>query len=189
MQGTNKWDSKYLRPSIPHLITILVVLIGGYFGFRQSEANALQLVKAQNEVAAKTKIGHELWKVKYDAYQDALNFVTKYFYSHDWKSGALENKSPSPPPSPEEYGRIYSSLRLLTNNPNLLRAFLACLGVEGQDDGGVKKLEVKTEYFNTLVKIMREDLGAIPDPTPKKDFVLIDFSPAPSAANSPPVVR
>ena len=172
--------NKYISPSITHIVTIFSVLITGYLGLQslqKQHLQSLQLMKEQSEIEAQKRVEHELWKVKYEAYQEALDLVAKYFYSLEWNSGQIKHQFPASPPKSEDYGRIYGRLRLLTNHPKLLHAFLTCLGAEGQDDGTVKKYKSKPIDIDTLVKIMREDLGAKGDPTPAKDFALIDFLP------------
>lgn len=179
-KSKENWIDKYLYPSITHFITLFVAVIVGYFGFKQLQTqhqNSLNLLHRQNEIESKTRIEHELWKVKYEAYQEALDFVARYFYSLEWNYGDKKHKFPSDPPKSEDYGRIYGRLRLLTDNPKLVHAFLVCLGVEGKEDGNVNKIDPEPKYIDNLVKIMRDDLGAKFDPTPSKDFALIDFSP------------
>ncbi len=178
-KSKEKFFNKYVISFIPHIVTTGCVLITGYFGIQSLQAEHLQslkLMKNQSDVEAQKRIEFELWQVKYEAYQDALDFVAKYFYCLEWESREVKHKFPLPPPRADDYGKIYGRLRLLTNHPQLVGAFLACLGVEGKEDGSVAKHSPTPSDVDALVKIMREDLGAKKDPTPKRDFALIDFS-------------
>jgi len=133
-------------------------------------------IKRHNRLERKTKIRHELWKVKYDAYTDALDLVKQRYYSLEWKTGDIEHQFGGDPPSAEHYGRVYARLRLLTDHPELVGVFLRALGVEPQEDGTINNIDFEGfAHFDSLVRLMRVDLNAEDDPTPKKEFALIEF--------------
>ncbi|MCH8495067.1 MAG: hypothetical protein LAT57_05475 [Balneolales bacterium] len=132
--------------------------------------------KRHNRLERQTKIRHELWKVKYDAYTDALDLVKQRYYSLEWKSGDMEHQFGGDPPSAKHYGRVYARLRLLTDHPELVGVFLRALGVEPQEDGSISNIDFENfNHFDRLVRLMRQDLNALDDPTPKKEFALIEF--------------
>lgn len=142
-------------------------------------------MKRNNRMERETKIRHELWMVKYSAYADALDLVKQRYYSLSWKSGDLEHQFDADPPRADHYGRIYARLRLLTDNADLVGEFLRSLGVEPQEDGTIRYIDFKDfAHFDRLVKLMREDLNALDDPTPPKEFALIDFHATNKKASS-----
>ena len=154
---------------VGHAVTIIALVV--------TQAVAFLLIGRQVGAQAGAQREHELWKVKYEAYVQALEVVTKYFYSQEWTAGEVKHRFTATPPTGEEYGQVYGKLRLLTDHPGLVSAFMAALGTEGNEDGSVSQHQVQPGHFQSLVRMMRQDLGKGSDPTPAKDFALIDFDP------------
>ena len=158
---------------VGHGVTILAVVMGGWLAGSQ--------IRVQVAEDAAAERAQEIWKLKYAAYSEALDVVNKYFYSREYTVNGVKHQFCGPPPTSEEYGRALAKLRLLADDSRLAAAFIAALGAEGRDDGtAVSRNNWGVNDYRTLVRIMRDDLGTGPDPTPQKDFVLIDVD-----ANAP----
>ena len=153
---------------VGHAVTILALVV--------TQAAAIFLIRRQVTAQSEAQREHELWKMKYDAYAQVLQIVTNYFYSREWTSGQVTHKFPADPPTAEEYGQAYGRVRLLTDDSRMASTLMAAFGTSGNPDGSVNQHQVQPSHFQALVRVMRDDLGKGHDPTPEKDFALIDFT-------------
>ncbi len=124
-------------------------------------------------IAQKTLAREELWRSKLNAYVEAIEIVNQKFLSATWSGPDFSGKSytTGEPPTSEKVNNAYAKLALLSDDPSVPHAYLACI------EAYPSERPVGLNHRTKFITLCRKDLGTTDLNLDPKD-IFIYFGPS-----------